>query len=179
MVCAFPQRWMADRYPHKGHIPVQPIERAWIPTMPGRCLNTGTLWMGSGISSLIIDVFILMLPLPILWRLQMKTARKLQISGVFVCGYLVVVVSIGRLVTIVQAGNELELDPTYRIATPVLWLGSEIAISIISVSLPSLFFLGKHIRLHGIQAPWGRSNSTTGSRTTRSHHRIQGEMVTS
>lgn len=152
-----------------------PIEKAWKPSTQGRCLNTGTLWMGSGISSLIIDVFILMLPLPVLWRLQMKTSRKLQISGVFICGYLVVVVSIGRLATIVQAGSELELDPTYRIATPVLWLGSEIAISIVSVSLPSLFFLGKHAHRHGARALFSRSISIPSSRTTKSHHRINEE----
>ncbi|KAK7754994.1 hypothetical protein SLS62_003078 [Diatrype stigma] len=32
--------------------------------------------------------------------------------------------------------NELQQDITYKVSTPVLWLGSEIAICIISVSLP-------------------------------------------
>jgi hypothetical protein len=65
-----------------------PVQRAWDTTLPGTCLNTGLLWQGSGITSLLIDVIILVLPLPMLWRLQMKTSRKLQITGVFMCGYL-------------------------------------------------------------------------------------------
>lgn len=65
-----------------------PIERAWKTTLPGKCLNTGLLWMGSGITSLLIDVIILVMPLPMLWKLRMKTIRKIQISGVFLCGYL-------------------------------------------------------------------------------------------
>lgn len=65
-----------------------PIQKAWDVTLPGTCLNTGELWMGSGLTSLIIDVIILVMPLPMLWKLQIKTMRRIQISGVFVCGYL-------------------------------------------------------------------------------------------
>ncbi|KAF3061499.1 hypothetical protein GL218_03013 [Daldinia childiae] len=126
-----------------------PIAKAWDTTLDGHCLNTGRFWMGSGITSLIIDIIILVMPMPMLWKLHMKTIRKIQILGVFICGYLVVVVSIGRLVTIIQAGDEVEKDPTYKISTPILWLGSEIAISIISVSLPSIFFLGQRVYRHG------------------------------
>ncbi|ROV87838.1 hypothetical protein VMCG_10546 [Cytospora schulzeri] len=92
-----------------------PIQKAWETSLPGTCLNTGLLWTGSGVTSLIIDVIILIMPLPMLWKLQLKTIRRIQISGVFICGYLVVVVSIGRVVTIIQAGDELELDPTCEI----------------------------------------------------------------
>lgn len=65
-----------------------PVEKAWDTTLSGKCLNTGLLWLGSGVSSLIIDVIILLMPLPMLWKLQMKTIRRIQISGVFLCGYL-------------------------------------------------------------------------------------------
>jgi hypothetical protein len=65
-----------------------PIEKAWKVTLPGTCLNTGNLWLGSGIGSLLIDVIILLMPLPMLWQLQLKMVRKLQIIGVFICGYL-------------------------------------------------------------------------------------------
>ncbi|KAI1084497.1 hypothetical protein F5B20DRAFT_298673 [Whalleya microplaca] len=66
----------------------KPIEKAWKTTREGSCQNTGLLWMGSGITSLLIDVIILIMPLPLLWQLRMKTIRKIQICGVFTCGYL-------------------------------------------------------------------------------------------
>lgn len=69
-----------------------PIQKAWETSLPGTCLNTGLLWTGSGATSLIIDVIILLLPLPMLWKLQIKTIRRIQISGVFLCGYLWVAV---------------------------------------------------------------------------------------
>lgn len=65
-----------------------PIQKAWDVSLPGTCLNTGRLWLGSGLASLIIDVIILVMPLPMLWKLKMKTIRRIQISGVFICGYL-------------------------------------------------------------------------------------------
>lgn len=65
-----------------------PIEKVWNFTLPGKCLNFKHLWLGNGLPNLIIDVIILVLPLPMLWKLQMKTVRRLQISGVFICGYL-------------------------------------------------------------------------------------------
>lgn len=65
-----------------------PIEKVWDFTLPGTCLNFRRLWLGNGLPNLIIDVIILVLPLPMLWKLQMKTTRRIQISGVFVCGYL-------------------------------------------------------------------------------------------
>lgn len=65
-----------------------PIAKAWDTALEGHCLNTGRFWMGSGITSLIIDIIILVMPLPMLWKLHMKTIRKIQILGVFICGYL-------------------------------------------------------------------------------------------
>jgi hypothetical protein len=65
-----------------------PIEKAWNVAVPGKCVNTQALWLGSGITSLVIDVFILLMPVPGLWRLQMKTMRKVQVVFVFLCGYM-------------------------------------------------------------------------------------------
>lgn len=65
-----------------------PIEKAWKTSLPGTCVNTQILWMGSGITSLLIDVIILIMPLPVLWGLRMKLVRKLQVVVVFICGYL-------------------------------------------------------------------------------------------
>jgi hypothetical protein len=65
-----------------------PIEAAWKVAVPGKCVNTQAMWLGSGITSLIIDVFILLMPVPSLWRLQMKAMRKIQVLLVFICGYM-------------------------------------------------------------------------------------------
>jgi hypothetical protein len=65
-----------------------PVEKAWKPSLPGRCSNTGVLWLAAGISSLVIDILILLMPIPMLWKLRMRTTRKIQVIIVFLCGYL-------------------------------------------------------------------------------------------
>ncbi|KAA8643796.1 uncharacterized protein ATNIH1004_010570 [Aspergillus tanneri] len=129
-----------------------PVEKLWKPLIPGHCTSTRTLFIASGTPSVIINVFILSLPLPLLWRLKMKLVRKLLIIGVFLCGYMVVVVSIGRLVSIVKVGPNLEKDFTWEFVEPVQWLLSEIAISVFSVCLPSIFVFGRHAYHEGIRA---------------------------
>ncbi len=54
----------------------------------GHCSNEDTLWLGSVIPSVIIDLIILIMPLPMIWKLQMKLTKKILIMGVFMCGYL-------------------------------------------------------------------------------------------
>ena len=64
-----------------------PIDKTWKPDIDGHCINTYEWWMGSAISSVIIDLIILLIPMPILWRLQVRPLRKFLLLGVFICGY--------------------------------------------------------------------------------------------
>lgn len=64
-----------------------PVQKQWIPSLPGHCYSTGALWLASAIPNLVIDLVILLLPLPMLWGLQMKKSRKAGVIAVFICGY--------------------------------------------------------------------------------------------
>lgn len=64
-----------------------PVEKAWSPIDRGHCFSQPTWFLGTAISSTIIDLCILLMPLPMLWRLQASKARKLLLTGVFLCGY--------------------------------------------------------------------------------------------
>lgn len=44
-----------------------PVSEAWNFMLPGTCLNFTQLWLGNGLPNLIIDIFILVLPVPMLW----------------------------------------------------------------------------------------------------------------
>lgn len=64
-----------------------PVNKAWQPAVGGYCINTYDWWMSSAISSVIIDFIILLIPMPILWKLKLRPLRKLMLVGVFFCGY--------------------------------------------------------------------------------------------
>ena len=120
---------------------------------------------------MIIDLCILVMPLPMLWGLQTSRNRKLLTTGIFVCGYWsvaltdkrrelrtdanslqsVIIVSIGRLVAVAKAGSGLEDDLTWSTISYLEWVQCEGPVSVISVCLPTIFNLVKLVRLHGLQ----------------------------
>ncbi|TEY78488.1 hypothetical protein BOTCAL_0048g00140 [Botryotinia calthae] len=126
-----------------------PVQKSWQPEIKGTCLNTNATFLGSAISNIIIDFFILLLPMPILWRLQMRRLQKTLVTGVFVCGYGVIAISMGRLVTVIKAGSGLQDDLTWNIVTPVYWLGAEGPVSLVSICLPSIFFFARRAMREG------------------------------
>ena len=64
-----------------------PPRRAWDLTVPGTCQNPYNWWLAGGVTSFALDLIILLLPLPTLCRLQVKTLRRWLIIGVFLSGY--------------------------------------------------------------------------------------------
>jgi len=65
-----------------------PVEKYWNTSEPAFCRNADVMYIGSAVPSVVIDLYILLLPLPIIWTLSMKLSRKLLVIGVFLCGYL-------------------------------------------------------------------------------------------
>lgn len=64
-----------------------PPQKAWKQTIPGSCQDPYNWWLASGLSSFILDLIILLLPLPMLWRLQVRPSRKGLIIAIFLSGY--------------------------------------------------------------------------------------------
>ena len=68
-----------------------PIAYAWNKAiLGGHCLNIHVFWIVQDILILVIDVYIVVLPLPMIWKLQITKAEKIAISGLFLLGSLCV-----------------------------------------------------------------------------------------
>ena len=66
----------------------RPLAFNWDHTIEGSCGNQTLALLLTGTANLIIDVAIVILPLPVLWRLQMPVVRKVGISAMFSIGVL-------------------------------------------------------------------------------------------
>ncbi|KAL9066444.1 MAG: hypothetical protein Q9161_007583 [Pseudevernia consocians] len=64
-----------------------PIHKSWDPTIPGHCLKTGNTFLGATIPNIVIDFILLLLPIPMLWRLHVEILSKIALVGVFSAGY--------------------------------------------------------------------------------------------
>lgn len=64
-----------------------PLQKYWLPLVPGHCVNLFPRGLGTAITSVLIDVYIMILPIPILWSLHAGRVRKLVLTGFFFCAY--------------------------------------------------------------------------------------------
>ena len=53
-----------------------PVHRAWNQGAAGRCLDMSAVYLGSAIPNVLTDLFIIVLPLPLISRLQMTRAQR-------------------------------------------------------------------------------------------------------
>lgn len=58
--------------------------------MGGHCINVHVMWIIQDIFFLLLDIYVVVLPLPMIWNLQITRAEKVALSGVFLLGSLCV-----------------------------------------------------------------------------------------
>ena len=64
-----------------------PIHSLW-DFGPGHCIDLQAFFLGSGIPNVILNTVILVLPLPMIWTLQIERSQKIALSSVFLLGGL-------------------------------------------------------------------------------------------
>lgn len=69
----------------------RPFAANWNPYIKGaKCGNQYMTYLLSAIFNLLLDFSIILLPLPVLWGLQMKTQKKLALTAIFTVGLVYV-----------------------------------------------------------------------------------------
>lgn len=64
-----------------------PLAYTWDRTIPGgSCVNLSAAYLSVSIINLLLDVMVIVLPMPMLWRLQMRTAKKIALTAIFGIG---------------------------------------------------------------------------------------------
>ena len=64
----------------------QPLSYTWNESIPGHCGDILAGYVFSAIINVILDVAVIFLPMPVLWKLQMRLSKKVLIFGVFGLG---------------------------------------------------------------------------------------------
>ena len=65
-----------------------PIAKYWKPTLPGHCVSESNAGVAYGSMNVVSDVVIFVLPLPMVWRLQLSRESKLGVTLVFMGGVM-------------------------------------------------------------------------------------------
>ncbi|KAL7807759.1 GPCR, PTH11-type [Trichoderma aethiopicum] len=120
-----------------------PVERAWNPTVPGHCLNPIYLPYVSGISSSALDLYTLVLPVPVVVGLNMDLKRKLKVVAVFGIGLFACAASLVRLgMTPILRSNP---DASWNLSWMAVWATVEINVGLICACLMLLPAFLNHV----------------------------------
>ncbi|OLN86240.1 hypothetical protein CCHL11_04143 [Colletotrichum chlorophyti] len=112
-----------------------PVQKLWYPDIPGRCINQVATWIANAASTIFTDLLILLLPLPQVWKLQLRNAEKIALTFAFGLGFFVVFTSAYRTSVLFTYDGT---DPTYTLAPTVGWTAIEMSAGIVSACLPTL-----------------------------------------
>ncbi|TGJ82577.1 hypothetical protein E0Z10_g6170 [Xylaria hypoxylon] len=133
-----------------------PLKYIWIndDEDPRFCFDYNIFWFATGISEAFIDVFILLLPIGVVTKLQLSTKKKVATGSVFLVGVLVIVSGLIKAV--------YGLDPSSRVPSfgrTLIWstvhTGTGIICACLPVCWPAFASLG-----HFGERAWARSITT-------------------
>ncbi|KAK0609536.1 hypothetical protein B0T17DRAFT_603691 [Bombardia bombarda] len=131
-----------------------PISQSWTslfgtPEHELYCYNYLPMFWATAISNMIMDIAILTLPMPFVWRLKMPARQKLAVTFIFLLGAFVVGISIARIYFFFQSSDSYAnaFDITINIAPTIYWTMIEASIAVISACLPTFRPLFSHFSL--------------------------------
>ena len=90
-----------------------PLPKLWDPELHDHCINNNVFFLTDCAVSIVSDFIILILPMPLVWALQMPTRRKVEISTVFAMGFLCVEIDVYHFCTKRTPANIREIQRLY------------------------------------------------------------------
>ncbi|KAJ5625396.1 Btp1 [Penicillium lagena] len=100
------------------------------------CFDFPTMNLGMGGVNIITDTVILLLPMPFVWKLQLRPMQKFGLCLVFGAGAFTVAASCVREYFVYA--TERNADQSYNEVIQTTWLTVELMVGIIAVSLPAI-----------------------------------------
>ena len=65
-----------------------PVRRSWERTLPGTCMDRGPVFIGQSIPTVVFDLIILALAVPLVWGIQLPRTSRIALLGIFMMGGL-------------------------------------------------------------------------------------------
>ncbi|CAK3920277.1 hypothetical protein AC579_6149 [Lecanosticta acicola] len=114
-----------------------PLVRVWDVTVTeGHCINRGKIYLATAGLNATTDIVILILPMPMIYKLQVKRIQKLGLLFIFSIGSTTMVTSMIRLCLMPPLVKAT--DMSWAILKPAIWICIESNLIVICGSLPIL-----------------------------------------
>ncbi|KAJ5584027.1 uncharacterized protein N7459_003827 [Penicillium hispanicum] len=136
-------------------------------------------YIGNAAGNVATDVLILTVPIPVVWRLQMRVLQKIMVSTVLLLGVFVCAASIIRLHFLTFLKDDIDIS--WTISNVYVWSTVEPCVGIVCACLPVLqpiirsamrmeYLIYIRRRMTGVRKPSTKRTSQTMSLHKRSSH---------
>ncbi|KAL1794978.1 hypothetical protein ACET3X_006794 [Alternaria dauci] len=115
----------------------------WDKERSEQCIDINGLVWSNAIISIVLDIWMLALPLYEVFRLQLTWRKKLGVTVMFCVGTFVTIISILRLQSLVHFASSA--NPTWDQSDVINWSNIEINIGVICACLPALRVILVHL----------------------------------
>ncbi|KAI9852405.1 MAG: hypothetical protein M1824_001994 [Vezdaea acicularis] len=112
-----------------------PVRAFWDFTVKGKCINSNNFYWATAVLNVITDTYIILLPMPNVWRLRITTLQKLGLSLLFFLAGLTFATSIIRIVYYKRFNA---FDPSFSFIGDAYATPGEECLAIICACLPTL-----------------------------------------
>ncbi|KAF5013339.1 hypothetical protein FDECE_642 [Fusarium decemcellulare] len=110
------------------------VSLSWNPHLKGSCLPPGPSFTGYAVVTIVADIVVAVLPIPVLWKLEVRMAKKIGLIIIFGLGLFTTICSIMRYMQIGRIQDPNDGNST----TLVLWGTIEFNVGNMVSSLPFL-----------------------------------------
>ncbi|PVH97500.1 hypothetical protein DM02DRAFT_495220, partial [Periconia macrospinosa] len=117
----------------------KPIATFWNRDIKGKCLDIPAIGYAVGVSAIVQDIILLILPLTMIRTLNMDRLRKIGTGFLFGIGAFGCIATILRLHT--NPYIKVSFDPTWDYSGGMIWVELEITAIYMCISLPSIRIL--------------------------------------
>ncbi|KAK8135597.1 hypothetical protein PG984_003537 [Apiospora sp. TS-2023a] len=110
------------------------------------CISQPKVALALTITDFMTDIVIISIPIPLIWRLHLKPAKKFAVTGVFLLGAVTVAVSLLRLIfteRLARYGFDPNTDAILLITSIQYWGIVESGVAVFAACLPTLGVLLK------------------------------------
>lgn len=85
----------------------QPVHKSWDPMRPGTCLPSGPSFTAYAIVTIISDIIVAVIPIPVLLQLKVSIGKKIGLIAIFMLGLFTTLCSVFRYLQInrIQYGD--------------------------------------------------------------------------
>lgn len=113
----------------------KPIQKAWEYGALGHCIEVRRMYVVHAALTLVIDVGIVVAPMPLIWTLHADRTYKMAVGGMFLLGSLVCIINV---IKIQNLNTVPRGDISFNDIGPTIWCHAQLCLGIVGANLPLL-----------------------------------------